>query len=318
MRKLFIYLCLAILWVGCEKEDALTPTGYERDWMVITKPTNGDVVDELRYEIYDKYGVSTYYNDTIGQEERTDILETPYTYYEILKVYYDPGYTKPDGHFRLLPDHLTLAPVLEHFRDEVFNKFAHPEDLAAFLFVDSLCGQGYGNKGRQYMQINTYIGFNTVVIRVDEDFGDRDESGKKAFSNRFLVEYMASKLMSGEQQEWSATFFQISRDMNPTNDYYVYSREYSIYKLEQMLAGTDFTEKEQLGIIISWEAEDSKGKKFEASPTEEMDMQAYVDAVLNKNITEFETQYADYEVVKKKFHLVREKIIEVFGFKLPE
>ena len=316
-RTSCIILCLLgfMALLSCEKEDALTPTSYERDWMIIEKPTNGDPVDELRYEIYEKYKVSTYYNDTIGQEERTDVLDVPYSYYEILKVYYSPGSQKPDGYFDLLKNHDVLLTVLEVFRDYVIVKFAQPEKLGAFLFVDSLWNRKQLNVRRQ---LNVYVGYNTTVVRYPSELKKWDEVEKQEFSNRFLVEYIASRLMSGKQDEWAKDFWKLSQDMNPDHPNWVYSRDVT-EPVELMLAfmGTDFTRVEQLGFIVIMQGIRYDGTTVDAVPTGELDIQSYVDAVLNQTVEEFEERYADYSLVKKKFHLARDKVIELFQFELP-
>ena len=61
-----IYLILALLILGCEKENGLT-SQIELENLYEIKDDPSDPIKHRVYEIYDRYGVPVYFNDTIGK-----------------------------------------------------------------------------------------------------------------------------------------------------------------------------------------------------------------------------------------------------------
>lgn len=88
--KRLIYILLLGVVVACSKEDALTPTEV-KNWYVIVPTENMDEVDEMIYNLYEKYGKAIFYKDTIGSEDRgwKDENGDPKLYYEVLRLGYD-------------------------------------------------------------------------------------------------------------------------------------------------------------------------------------------------------------------------------------
>ena len=68
MKKL-IYILLLGVFAACSKEDTLTPSEV-KNWYVITPTENMDEVDEMIYNLYEKYDKAIFYKDTIGSEDR--------------------------------------------------------------------------------------------------------------------------------------------------------------------------------------------------------------------------------------------------------
>lgn len=89
MKKL-IYILLLGVFAACSEEDTLTPTEV-KNWYVITPTENMDEVDEMIYNLYEKYGKAVFYKDTIGSEDRgwKDENGDPKLYYEVLRLDYD-------------------------------------------------------------------------------------------------------------------------------------------------------------------------------------------------------------------------------------
>lgn len=303
-------LLLGFCFGGCNSEDDLTPSGYEKNWMVIGEPTTDDPVDKIRYELYRDYGVSTYYNDTIGQEERIDMNGTPYTYYEVLRVFYAPGNKKPDGDYDLLPDHSVLESVLNYFREHVFGRFESCENMPAFLFVDTV----WTSVDVDYRKpMDAYVGYNTMVVYTERDFGTFSDVEKKAYAVMFLSNYFSGILGTSTHAEWEEEFLGVSKSLNPSCQYlYSISLTYGTAWADAFV-GTSFTEKEELGFISSITVEDYWYGTYEATPTEDLDKLAYVEAVLTYTTAEFEAMYEQYDAVMQKFHMMKEKIQEL-GF----
>lgn len=310
MKKLYFVGLIASLFlaVSCEEEDELTPSGNEREWMIITEPENDDPVDWLRYEIYRDYGVSTYYNDTIGSEERVDMTGTTYTYYERLKVFYAPGAgnsTYSSGTFALVKDHLTLQPVLESFRDDVFARFEKGTRFPAFLFVDSIwyVDSWYGTNVR----IDSYYGYNTMAVTLDS----LERYGLADFTHKTLVTYLEGCLSSSTHSEWRQDFLRLSTSLNPDCQFMYSQSETYGTTFEEAFMGTSFTQKEELGFIVTLPNDEN------ATPTEALDVKSYIDAVISRTPADFEAEYGQYGVVMEKFNMMRSQL-RVLGYKVSE
>ena len=66
MKKSVLYILWICLILACQKEKGITPaTGFENLYTITDNP--GDSIQHKRYELYQKYGVPVYFNDTIGQ-----------------------------------------------------------------------------------------------------------------------------------------------------------------------------------------------------------------------------------------------------------
>ena len=89
MRKL-IYILIIGVFIACSKEDSLTPSEV-KNWYVITPTENMDEVDDMIYQLYEKYDIAVFYKDTIGSEDRgwKDENGNPKLYYEVLRLDYD-------------------------------------------------------------------------------------------------------------------------------------------------------------------------------------------------------------------------------------
>lgn len=305
-----LLLLLGIWLGGCDTEDDLTPSGFEKDWMVIAEPTSNDPVDKIRYELYRDYGVSTYYNDTIGHENRVDMNGASYVYYEILRVFYAPGNRKPDGSYDLLSDHSVLESILTYFDEHVFRRFESCKNMPAFLFVDKVWSSA-NVSWREPME--AYLGYNTMAVYTEQDFETFSDAEKKAYVTMFLSNYFDGILGSSMHTKWEEKFLALSKNLNPSCES-LYSQSLSFpTRWEKAFAGTSFTEKEELGFILSITGEDYYGEIYEATPTEKLDKQSYIEAVLTYTTAEFDAMYEPYGVVKQKFHMMKEKLQEL-GF----
>ena len=68
MKKLILlYTMMLFLFGACSDEDTLTPTGI-KNWFEIVEKENMDVVDQKIYDIYKKFGVGIFYNDTLDRK----------------------------------------------------------------------------------------------------------------------------------------------------------------------------------------------------------------------------------------------------------
>lgn len=304
MKKLYyigLFFMFLLIW-GCDKEDDLTPSGHEKEWMIIED--SDDPLDKLRYEIFRDYGVPTYYNDTIGSEERVDMLGNTYTYYERLKIFYYPGGVTSTNYSGAILDFVdeneresVLIPVLESFRDKIFARFEKESRLPAFLFADSI---GTVNT-LGYHRVESYYGYNTFAVNLDS----LPFLGVEKFTSKTLTTYFTSLLSSSIQAGWKDAFLNVTKSLKQGLEY-SYDITYTV-SLEEALEGTKFMRKEELGFIVSF----NSTRGVVSIPTESIDISSYIDSVLTCTEAEFEAEYGKFEPVMVKFRMMRNKLVEL-------
>lgn len=85
------YIMLSLLsfmfFTSCKKEDKLSASKLDGNFLSV-KDNPSDPVDHEIYNIYVKYGVPIFYNDTVSTEKRFDASGIEFDYHEILAVNY--------------------------------------------------------------------------------------------------------------------------------------------------------------------------------------------------------------------------------------
>lgn len=302
---LFFGLLLLISLTGCsDGEDTLLPSDLEKDWLVL-KDNPDDAVDHARFLIFDQYGVSTYYNDTVAMDVRTDLWGGEFVYYERLQVFYAPGSNKPNGSFVLLPDKNALLPILEYVRGEVLHRVPDTYQMPAILFVQSL-NSPLGDE--------IYRGFNTLAVRIVDDFENLDAAGKKIIASRLLGGVCLGTLLSVEALWMKDVFYNISKSLGSDPDnMYSWSAYWGVTvaeacagtKLERTLAALGFLEP--MGVRDVSEEE-------QYTPLEVQDILSYCKALFTYTPAEFEALHGNSPVIMKKYKLVKGKL-ESYGFR---
>lgn len=301
-----LFLMFLAAW-GCDQENDLTPSGHEKEWMIIED--SNDPLDKLRYEIFRDYGVPTYYNDTIGSEERVDMLGNTYMYYELLKIFYYPGgatstnYSRDGAIIDLVDEDVreaTLIPVLKEFSNQIFSRFKKGTRMPAFFFADSI---GFYNLSNDYYRIESYYGYNTFAVNLDS----LPFLGVEKFTHKTLVNYLTGLLSSSANSNWKNTFLNVTKGLKKGLEYSV-ATDYTAVTLEEALSGTSFTKKEELGFLTTFL--DTYYAR-ESIPTENIDIFSYIEAVLTSTEAEFEAKYGEYKPVMEKFRLMKNKLVEL-------
>ena len=90
MKKWMLYSLMALFFIGCAEEADLEPTPM-KNWFAIEKKENMDVVDQKIYDLYQKFGIGIFYNDTLGYEDRgrRDSVGNVMYHYEVLDLNYN-------------------------------------------------------------------------------------------------------------------------------------------------------------------------------------------------------------------------------------
>ena len=189
MRNVVLYLLLALLVLGCEKESGLT-SKIELEDLYAIKDDPSDPVKHRVYELYSKYGIPVYFNDTIGKifvkkdvtgkdvyrYEKLD-LSWGFTSYSQLKYSYE-YMTDPD-------EQLTALGIIEEYL-ELAAKPLHPFN---FFVTKSAKTIDIKDEEKIYKEGEYKIHFRTVLMT-----GDWTESQITSLPNEMMREMVKNKI----------------------------------------------------------------------------------------------------------------------------
>lgn len=305
-----LLLAAAMLNMACNDEEII-PSGNERNWLVV-EDNPADQLDHTRYEVFVQTGIPVYYNDTIGSEQRTTLAGQPYTYYEVLQVFYKPGSITPSdktANYSLPHRRSDVLPVVEFLRDEVFPQLPKEMYVPSVLLTDTL------NSSSGTV---SFKGLNTIVLSNVDKFATLDAAGRKAYSSAFLRAVVASSLMAYEEVWLEENFFALTYAVNPDNQAYLYSTAtigYAVYKALQ-----NFPLEEQhlatLGFIGTRTPPiPSMAERLWTVPEKAQDVSQFCEAIFTYPEAMFTELHGDEPVVMEKYHVMRERL-KKFGFSL--
>lgn len=308
MKKNILLLMVAVLLFACG-DDGGHPgvSNLDKDWYVIVDNPD-DAVDHERFLIYDRYGISVYYNDTIGSEIRRDRWGNDYRYYELLQIFYAPGSEKPEGSFTLVEDKDELLPVLTYARERVFDRVPEAMRSVPVLFVaDLTCAE--------FADADFYRGFSSLVVKSIPDFGTLTDEERRELDVRLLGGLFYGVLVTQEAGWLASDFYPVSRGLNPDEYTDVYSSvgTWGGQTVYNACYGTDLElTLNALGFLQPLEESDLPEEEW-YTPTPTLDVMSYAGLLFRNTAAEVERQYASYPVVLQKYRMMREKA-ESYGF----
>lgn len=310
IQYILLAVCALCLTVSCGEDD-LIPSGYEKNWLVVEDNPN-DALDHLRYEVFQKTGIPVYYNDTIGCEQRTTLAGQPYTYYEVLQVFYNPGSATPSektANYTLPQNRSEVLPVVEFLRDDVFPLLPAEMYVPSVLLTDTL-NSASGTVA--------FRGLNTIVLSNVRRFASLGEQGRKAYRAAFLRAVVASSLMSFEEEWLEENFFALTYAVNPDNQTYLYSTAsvgYMVYKALSNFPPAD-QKLSTLGFIGARpNTSPTAVERYKYVPEKSQDVSHYCEAIFTYPQEEFMAMHADEPVVLAKYQVMRQKLLQ-YGFEL--
>ena len=297
--------------VACNDEEEIVPSNYEKNWLVV-EDNPSDQLDHTRYEVFQKTGIPVYYNDTIGSEQRTTLAGQPYTYYEVLQVFYNPGSATPTektANYTIPQRRSDVLPVVEFLRDEVFPQLPKELYVPSVLLTDTL---------NSTSGTIAFKGLNTIVLSNVNKFTSMNAAERKSYSAAFLRAVVASSMMSHEEQWLEENFFELTYAVNRDNIAYLYSTAtigYAVYK-----ALSNFPVEEQklakLGFIgTRTKPTPGSAERLWYVPEKAQDVSQFCEAIFTYSEAEFTELHGDEPVVMAKFHVLRERI-KKYGFNL--
>lgn len=199
-RLILLYSMMLCLLGACSDEDNLAPTEI-KNWFEIVEKENMDVVDQKIYDIYKKFEVGVFYNDTLGKEDRgrRDSVGNIIYYYEVLNlsfdmtgsmgsVIWDPvDVSTAEGKEKLLP--------LLDFLDVTLLPFAKDAGISIpAVMITETYNIANNNK-------NVYRGFNYLGISM-ANFSE-DPEAKRTYLADFISQTAAKKI-DGSLDEYYA------------------------------------------------------------------------------------------------------------------
>ena len=310
IQYILLAVCALCLAVSCGEDD-LIPSDHEKNWLVVEDNPN-DALDHLRYEVFQKTGIPVYYNDTIGCEQRTTLAGQPYTYYEVLQVFYNPGSATPSektANYTLPQNRSEVLPVVEFLRDEVFPLLPAGMYVPSVLLTDTL-NSASGTVA--------FKGLNTIVLSNVRRFASLDEQGRKAYRAAFLRAVVASSLMSFEEEWLEENFFALTYAVNPDNLTYLYSTATTRYMVYRALSNFPLAEQKlsTLGFIGAHPmTSPTMAERMKYVPEKSQDVSHYCEAIFAYPQEEFMAMHANEPAVLAKYQVMRQKLLQ-YGFEL--
>lgn len=296
---------------ACSGDDDDITLTHERNWLVVEDNPN-DELDHTRYEIFEQTGIPIYYNDTIGSEPRTTLAGQPYTYYEVLQVFYNPGTATPSpktANYTLPGRRADVLPVVEYLRDKVLPSIPKGMYVPSVLLVDTL-NSSSGTVA--------FKGLNTIVLSNVRRFASMTEDARRLYRASFLRAVVASSLYTKEEQWLEDNFFSQTYAVNSSNATYLYSTASATYYVYKALSNYPQTEQTlaNLGFIgTHTKPTATTPERYKTVPTKSEDVSQFVEAVLAYPEAEFLSQHKGQKVVLAKYQVLRQKLM-AYGFEL--
>lgn len=309
MKKIYLLLSLAALLFGAcgENDNDFTPSNGERNWLIVEDNPN-DPIDHQRYLIFQETGIPIYYNDTIGSEERYSYATgDPYTYYEVLQVFYSPGNSTPgkqSARYVLPADREKVKPVLDFLETEILPKLSKDIYVPSILLVDTLVTPTGDDLA--------YKGTNTVVLSKVCDFADMDETTLKTYKGTFLATLVSNTLAEFEEEWLEENFYALTYSANPNYINKLYSTSTSgsgRVPLYQACAGLAEQSAAILGFV--WLQNNDSSPKY--VPTKAQDVLHFCIEIFAYTEAKFMSLHEGENLVLKKYRVMRNKL-EEYGF----
>lgn len=307
MMRTYYYilsLCCCLFLVACGDDDNIGPLQGERNWLVLED--SDDPIDGLRYDIFTEYGIPIYYNDTIGSETRYSTSGEPYTYYERLQVFYNPGGSTVIGRFTLLEDKNDTKPVMDYLVSDIFPLIPESFYIPSIFLVDSLVVNG---------DSVAYKGFNTVICGKVKEFETMNETNRSWWRGGVMRALVINGLMNNESEWLEENFYSLTIAVNPDRSDRMYSSASSRYYLYSVM-GNIITEadKQTLGAcgFLNYKFTGTS-ERMAYMPTREEDVSLFCEAIFALTQEEFTARWGEYPVVMEKYAVMKAKL-EEYGF----
>jgi len=216
--KNIIYLLLAFLILGCEKEDKLTPK-IELENLYGIQDDPSDPIKHRVFEIYKKYGVPVYFNDTIGRIFlKNDVNGNAVYRYETLDLAWN--YSSYDGvtyeyEYMTDPEEQTKALDIIEAYLELVPKALYPFN---FFVTESAKTLDVNDKENIYTDGSFANRYRTVFMAgnwvSEEQIASQPEAMKLGILKSKIMNYR-SLLTEFNEVSHKSWYYQIWHDLDP-------------------------------------------------------------------------------------------------------
>lgn len=323
MKKYVILLCLGIccLW-SCKQEGELDST-IALDNLFAIKDVPNDPVKHRVYEIFEKYEVPVYFNDTIGKYLlKTDVSGQPVYRYEVLdpawswnsysSVEYSYGYmTDADEQMKALDvveEYLaTNQPTMYPF---------------CFFIADSIVRTTIDNHAlkTEVTKDGFFIRFRTILYAPIETLS------AQAVANQIKREMVSTKI--NQYTTELKYFYEVSdknwyggkfwHELDPTypryRDVTCLDPEYTSYYTEEQLISKRAEARTYCGPFGFVMGDPENG--MDPPHNKERDLQCYIKVMLATPDKDFREQWGAYPLVMEKYEILYKIIKEKLGVEL--
>lgn len=323
MRKILFFLiaCYA-LFSSCEKEKALTPEiEYEHLYKIVDDPN--DPMKHRIYEIYQKYNVPVYFNDTIGQVMvAKDVTGKPVYKYEKLDLSWGFNYY---GNFKYDFEYMT-DPVEKNKALDIIERYLEKADRALYpfcFFVTKSATRYNADKVLEdYKNGKFEIGFRTLFLT-----GNWTGAQLKALPEEIMRQMVINKILNYpdeieafgkvSKQEWYGGKGWSSLVTAPAG--WNCSALYDDWYLGPTLTPEAWEAKRiearaivgKLGFVCG-----HSQTSLQTPDGIERDLKGYVQQILKYSPVEFEGAWGAYPLVMQKYRIVSEVIANKLGVRL--
>lgn len=314
MKNILYSLLLSLVLVSCDKSyEKLTPSGLERNWLVI-EDEGTTQMDTLCYKIFKETGVPIYYNDTIGSQERVSSFGEVYTYYERLQVFYSPGdgtVTENTWKFDLIEKTKSdeLLPITQFIYDEVLPNIPKNIYVPSILLTTELNAPS---------DTIVHKGLNTIAIGETLLFDKQDGIDKRTLKGKILRSIVSGHLLNSEAKWLEENFYALTYAVNPKAPSGIYSYGKTTIFVskawDKFLPEVTEPKLYPLGLIVRHiKTPPTAPEKNWYTPTKVQDVNSFCEKLFSHTTQEIESEYVGHKVILDKFDVMREKLIEL-GF----
>lgn len=290
-KTLLLVLSIVLTMGSCSKEDTPMPQFHSPASFFMPADTATDATSQMRREFYSNTGSYLLFTDTIQNKYvGTDINGDDVYSVETLDLGYSVGNTASTNKytFTYLTDYEQRKAMTDYLNEYVIYHFTGKiRPFSYFLcntisikFVNGSSSAPYASAGQRGVAVAT-----SYLLKKN-----RTDKQKKTYANTIL-----NIIIAQMAKNYSEYF----------SDFYTYSSAY--YGVYWTSYGTDReTTLAKLGFI-------GIGTYTFSTPTQDNDLEQYSLATLQYTPEEWETKYAEYPVVIKKYKFVR-KVLTELGF----
>lgn len=349
MRNLCLFLVMLLMLGGCRNEGELFPQ-LDLENLYKIEDNFSDSVSKKVYEIYEQYGVTVVFNDTIGKVfVKTDIYgDSVFTYETVDPAWSFTGYSETDYSYSYMEDpdsRLKMLRVVQQFLDGC-SKTLYPQVI---LLLDSYTtttsnGQVTNYENGNFLvtyrslllcasadntvleslpesimrtfiiqRINDYASELALYHRVSKDYIGKSWEAIGAVNLKEPITYWENDPWAGEFERTITTFIEgpLYNSASCLQDDWWGFRDYDVELVEIFRKAV----RELIG-TYGFVSQSEEGAANCPPADEEEDLKLFVREMLRYSREEFEALWGEQPLVMQKYEILYELLENELGVKL--